>query len=140
MHRISFRRMIPSLLLSLSLAINACGSADTSSDVIRTDSAGIEIVVSSGINRPLEWGFHEEFSLGGTDDGPESFYRVSLGSVRADAQGNLYIMDGANSRVTVFSPEGEFIRFMGGEGGGPCVAVAQHAHRVRLWKRRPRSV
>lgn len=120
MNGYSVRRRNLSTYLGVGLiGLTACGTDGGSSDAIRTDSAGIEIVTSTGVDRPLEWGFHRELALGGADDGPESFYRVAERSVRADAHGNLYIMDGANHQVSVFDANGRHIRSLGGEGGGP---------------------
>jgi hypothetical protein len=87
--------------------------------VQRTDSAGVEIVLSPGADRILEWQFERVFELGGSDDGPQSFFMVSSRLVEADAAGNLFILDRQNSRVVVFDANGQFLRTMGSSGGGP---------------------
>ena len=97
----------------------ACSEDTNFSDVIRTDSAGVEIVLSPGVDRLLDWQFERVFSVGGVEEGPESFYRVLSRMVDADAVGNLYVLDPQNARVVVFDRDGGFLRSMGGSGGGP---------------------
>jgi hypothetical protein len=67
----------------------------------------------------LEWQFHRLFELGGSDEGPESFFRVAAGLIGADASGNLFVLDPTNARIVVFDADGQFLRSMGGSGGGP---------------------
>jgi hypothetical protein len=97
----------------------ACAGGSDSSTVQRSDSAGIEIVVSSGSDRVLDWQFNRLFELGGAEEGPESFFRVSPRLVRADAAGRIYVLDSENARIVVFDSDGQFVRSMGGRGGGP---------------------
>ncbi len=109
----------------LVLVVQGCGSGDdTSSSVSRVDSLGIEIVTSVIDDRPLEWSFERRFTLGGKDQGPESFYAVTGSLVDADARGRLYLLDPVSGRVVVFTPEGEFVRAMGGRGEGPGELVS----------------
>lgn len=108
------------LCLGLGLfGLSACAGDSDASAVQRTDSAGVEIVLSSGSDRVLEWQFQHLFELGGSDDGPESFFRVSAELVGADASGNLFILDQQNARIVVFDADGQFLRAMGSSGGGP---------------------
>jgi len=100
-------------------ALSGCGARPDEPAVQRTDSAGVEMVVSGGVDRPLAWRFQRLFALGGADEGPEAFFRVSPGLVATDAAGNLYVLDGTNSRVVVFDANGTFLRSMGSSGGGP---------------------
>ncbi|MBE0595403.1 MAG: 6-bladed beta-propeller [Gemmatimonadales bacterium] len=85
----------------------------------RTDSAGVEIVVSGGSDRALDWQLTRLFELGGSDEGPESFFRVSAQRVGADGRGNLFVLDAENARVVVFDDDGTFVRSVGSRGGGP---------------------
>ncbi|UCG85175.1 MAG: 6-bladed beta-propeller [Gemmatimonadota bacterium] len=108
------------LCLGLALyAVSACAGGSDATAVQRTDSAGVEIVVSSGSDRVLEWQFQRLFELGGSDDGPESFFTVRADLIAADARGNLFVLDPQNARVVVFDANGQFLRTMGGSGGGP---------------------
>jgi hypothetical protein len=97
----------------------SCRGDSDSRDVQRTDSAGVEIVLSSGPDRALAWEFDRLFALGGSEEGPESFFRVGAGLVDADGSGNLFILDPQNARVVVFDTAGRFVRSMGAGGGGP---------------------
>lgn len=42
-----------------------------------------------------------------------------VASVRFDEEGRLYILDSRASRISVVGPDGDFIRSIGGPGGGP---------------------
>jgi hypothetical protein len=95
-------------------------SVETPPTVVeRTDSAGVTLVVNRGEDRPLDWGFERVFTLGGDDEGPESFYNVGRGSLATDAGGHLFILDRGNHRILVFDREGRHVREMGRRGGGP---------------------
>ena len=100
-------------------ALWACATERAELTVQRSDSAGVEIVVSDGSDRTLGWRFDRLFALGGADEGPESFFRMSVWRVGADARGNLFILDAEDARVVVFDEDGQFVRSMGGRGGGP---------------------
>jgi hypothetical protein len=98
-----------------------CGGngPDIDSTVSRVDSASVEIVISSAVDRPLEWALQRLFTLGCADEGPESFSSVGIANVGADDIGNLYVMDRHANRVVVFGPDGTHLRTMGSQGGGP---------------------
>jgi hypothetical protein len=99
---------------------SACAEAGTARPrAERADSAGMEIVRSPGKDHPLDWTFEPVLSLGGADDGPESFYELGAGFVATDARGNLYVLDHGNYRVAVFDSAGKHLRTMGRKGGGP---------------------
>ena len=100
-------------------ALSACAQEGDALVLQRADSAGIEIVRSSGSDRALQWEFHRLFELGGSEEGPEAFFRVSTQLVGADAAGNLFVLDPENARIVVFDTYGRFLRSMGRRGGGP---------------------
>jgi len=114
------KRLVPLLALAAAPLVAGCGdgTATAAPVVERTDSAGVEVVMSRGSDLPLDWRFEEVLRLGGTDDGPEAFYEIG-GNVRTDAAGNIYVLDGGNHRVVVFAREGRHLRSFGGRGGGP---------------------
>lgn len=85
----------------------------------RTDSAGIAIIDNRGPDLPLPWAFTPTLTLGGEDEGPESFFQLGQTSVAADMDGNLYIMDAGNHRIVVFDEAGNLLRTLGRKGGGP---------------------
>ena len=99
--------------------LSACAEQSEEPVVTRTDSSGITIIDNHGADRTLNWTLEQVFVLGGADDGPESFYIVRPGFVDADAQGNIYVLDRAATRVAVFNSSGQFIRSMGRDGEGP---------------------
>jgi len=109
--------VVGAVLLCLTLA--ACGGSGSTTATERADSSGIEIVTYRGPDVPLDWEFRVAFALGGKETAEESFYRVAAGYVGVDADHNIYILDRASYRVVVFDSSGDFLRAMGGEGGGP---------------------
>ena len=114
-------RMRSSLMVMAMLALTTvgCGAEPDLTTVLRTDSAGVEVVVSRVEDRVLDWRLERAFSLGGRDEGPESFYTVSARSVATDSAGKIYVLDTGGFRVLVFTPDGDFIREFGSEGEGP---------------------
>ncbi|MGD2152750.1 MAG: 6-bladed beta-propeller [Gemmatimonadales bacterium] len=113
--KLSAAFLAPSFLVWLA----SCSGDGARPSVIRTDSAGVEIVSAGSEDLPLPWRFERLFALGGADSGPESFYRVSGGTVGADARGRIYVLDAQAFRVTVFDSSGTFLRVLGREGRGP---------------------
>lgn len=99
------------------LCAMGCAGRDRSDLTLRTDSAGVEIVEYGGGDRQLGWTFVREFVLGGKDSGPESFYRLSRASVKADSLGRIYVLHG--EQVTAFSTNGSFLWSAGRKGAGP---------------------
>lgn len=118
-HRLSVART--RCLVLFVLAITGCGAGERTGGVHveRTDSAGIEIVTTEGADRTLELSLERLFTLGGEEEGPESFYFLPVGAVGSDGEGRIYVLDLTDRRVVVFGPAGGVIRTMGGEGGGP---------------------
>lgn len=71
-----------------------------------------------GADQPLEMNISDEYSVGSMlGDEWETF--AGVGRVAFDAAGNLYILDGDNHRVVVVDGDGNFLREIGTEGGGP---------------------
>ena len=60
----------------------------------------------------------EDLVIGERGDDPNyAFYRV--GTVKADAEGRIYVLDRGNNRIQVFTATGEYLRTLGGKGSGP---------------------
>lgn len=115
MRRSRWVAVIPACVLSA-----ACADAAADRPVVeRTDSAGVEIVTTMGGDRQIAWSFEPVLSLGGADEGPESFYQLYDYAVATDAAGNLYVLDMGNHRIVVFDPQGHHLRSMGRQGSGP---------------------
>jgi len=106
-------------LLGSTLLPAACGDGGGADRAMRSDSAGVEIVRSPGVDRPLTWTFEKVIDLGGEVDGGLEFHRVHDTSVDTDAAGLIYVLDAGNYRITVLDRAGEVVRTMGGQGGGP---------------------
>lgn len=112
-------RTVLAAALSACAGNAACGAAGGGEPAVRTDSAGVEIVVNPGADRPLDWRFERVRALGGAEAGPESFYRVRAGLVAADGRGGLYVLDRENKRLVAFDSVGAVRWTAGREGGGP---------------------
>ena len=58
----------------------------------------------------------ELWRAGGPDD---DIFFGTLGAVRSDKDGNVYILDGQLSEIQVYAPDGTHLRTLGREGDGP---------------------
>ena len=59
----------------------------------------------------------EVVRIGSTDDPDYGFSRIS--AVDADADGNVYVVERYDRQARVYSPVGELLQCMGGQGPGP---------------------
>lgn len=106
--------------LAVAVLLTACGTEPGASDrVQRTDSAGVEIVVSAGEDRTLPWRFDPVWRAGGADDERLALPALAAHEVSGGPDGKLFVLDGAGRRVLVFSSDGELVDTLGREGGGP---------------------
>ena len=64
----------------------------------------------------VEMPMHELWRAGGEED---DIFFGNVGSVDLDAAGNLYLLDSQLCVTHVYSPGGELLRTLGGEGDGP---------------------
>jgi hypothetical protein len=115
---------------SAACAVLACGTVALCStgcsgegnaardNVERTDSAGVEIVVSSGADRLLDWTFAPVLRIG-ADEGPAAFGSLYSGAVQVDSRGRFVVLDGRNYHVVLFDARGEHVATYGRKGGGP---------------------
>lgn len=106
-------------LLTIGLLV-ACGPAAGTPEAIRTDSAGVEVVMNSGVDRALPWAVTSTDTL--FDPASDSTLQGEAGALdlAADATGRLVLADGrrADRRVLVRAPDGA-IRPLGRHGDGP---------------------
>jgi hypothetical protein len=84
-----------------------------------SDSAGIRVVSSPTADRPLDWTFTPTLTLGGEEEGPESFISVNERTVGVDAAGRIYVLDAEGHRLLVFADDGSHLETFGREGEGP---------------------
>ncbi len=98
----------------------ACTGGEAPSDQpVRTDSAGVALVLNTQDDRFLDWSFERVLDLGGTDSGPTAFFRVFPTSIGVDSLGNIYVLDAGNFTVAVFDHAGHHLNSFGREGEGP---------------------
>lgn len=109
----------------LGLLLAACAAQDDSRGVAIAetevrDSAGVSIVTSSGVQRPLGWTVEPVLRLGHAVGPSETnLHRLNPYSVAAAPDGRLVVLDRGNHRVVVFSAEGEPRTSFGRQGDGP---------------------
>ena len=95
-----------------------CAGSDTGARWTTTDSAGIEIVSSTGT--PPRWDLDPEplLQLGSMDaPGPMQFYRVV--DVELLPDGGLVVANEGSEELRVFAADGAFLGSAGREGHGP---------------------
>ena len=109
--------------MALSVALG-CGGSDASEaarEIVRRDSAGIEIV--QNLLSPAElpvWRLSSEPSLRlGALDGPAElqFFRVS--AARRPSDGRVVVANGGSGEIRVFDERGNLVLSFGSEGEGP---------------------
>lgn len=116
---------VTSTVLGAALAVAACGEgqAGTSSDVVRRDSAGIEIVSSDepAWSEDERWRVETDDSLldVGSASGPadQELYQVSALARLSD--GRWVVANGGTNELRFYSPEGELVARAGSQGEGP---------------------
>ena len=97
-----------------------CSNDGTDTNLIeRSDSSGVEIVMSDAADRRLDWTLEPILTLGGKEEGPEAFYEVTRELVSVDGSGNIFVLDRHNFRVIQFSPAGMVSLVVGQKGSGP---------------------
>src|SRR5262245_16005521 len=92
------REPLPLVLAVLSAG---CAMTDAVTRPIRSDSSGVERVVSSGIDQPLPWTFERQHIITG-DELAGPLPNIWPGAVGSDLQGNIYVLDAPARRVIVF--------------------------------------
>lgn len=115
----SFRRRPGRAAVLLLAVLTACGGDALPEQTIVSDSAGIRVVSNLGPDRPLDWTFTPTLTIGGKEEGPESFYSVSERTVGVDAVGRIYVLDADGHRLLLFAGDGTHLRTLGREGKGP---------------------
>jgi hypothetical protein len=105
----------------VSVVCVACGQAaeQPDADVVVRDSAGVTIVSSGAVDRPLPWTFTEVTSIGGDDEGPGAFTNAAPSYVGVDAADRIHVLDRDAMQLHTFTADGTPIGSVGRQGGGP---------------------
>lgn len=105
--------------LILCVVVSGCSSAGGTTPSTRADSAGVEIVSSSGADRMLGWKLDEEITIDSENQKGAGPFDPREAAVRTDAAGRIHVLDYSGNRVLVFGPDGAFQRALGRKGAGP---------------------
>jgi len=100
--------------------LQACDSSAAWEGTI-TDSAGVTIVKNTAT--PLwsegeEWTVTEDLRIGTVAGEPEYQFEV-ITSIGAGADGTIYVNDMMAREVKAYDPQGQYLKTIGGPGGGP---------------------
>lgn len=103
------------------LAATACTTGEPGAIVVRTDSAGIRIVVSHAPAwAPDEaWRIEGPILTIGSLDGPEPTQLHRVRAARRLPNGHVVIGDGGSTELRFFDANGQWIRSVGRAGDGP---------------------
>jgi len=67
---------------------------------------------------PMEIALDERWRIGGDSESEDEFFGVIM-EIATGTDGTVYILDTQLHQVSIYSPEGEFVRAIGHEGEGP---------------------
>jgi hypothetical protein len=88
--------------------------------VVRTDSAGVQLVRHAQLPQPPEWPVSAEPILSiGAADGEEPYLFTTISSVDRLSNGQLVVAEGSAAEIRIFDRQGGFVRGMGRRGEGP---------------------
>jgi len=96
-------KLAPCLIIGLLAATQVSAQIVTKNGATPTE--GVQTIV-----------LEEQWRVGGEDD--DIFFGTVSGAVSAD-NGNLYVLDGQLSQIQAYSPDGEWLMTLSGEGDGP---------------------
>jgi len=109
--------------LGVAAIFAACGGGDGaggSSNVTTTtaDSAGVTVIsnVGAGWDEPDAWRLEPAVTIGEME-GEASF--ANIGSMSIAPDGTMYVLDLQEQKIFVFDGDGNLLRKIGGQGGGP---------------------
>ncbi len=116
-------------ILSLLLALGsstACSPAESNAATMWSGTMDTLVGGAVSVSNPIDgvwdsrtaWRVVEEVRIGTLEgDGPDMF--GSIGSMEVDENGNIYVYERQALELRVFGPNGEHVRTVGREGGGP---------------------
>jgi hypothetical protein len=103
-----------------SLWLPACDSASPEPQVVRTDSAGVELVRYAGLPAVPEWTVDVDSFLSiGVAEGDAPYELSSVTSVDGTSDGHIVVAETGTREIRIFDENGRFIRTLGRSGEGP---------------------
>jgi hypothetical protein len=104
---------------SLAAVLTGCGDggSTTASGVATVVDTTAGVVHTGNSGEAPVWEAVPVVRLGSMDGGPQEFGRIR--SVIADGAGLIYVADNLASEIRVFTPQGDHVRSIGRQGGGP---------------------
>jgi hypothetical protein len=114
----------PALALSIALVLSltACGERLDFAPWAAPLPEGTEIKEYRGVPLSAREGHRidliESLVIGGRDDDPNYSF-AGVRDLAVDDEGRIYVLDGGNARVQVFSPDGAYLQTLGAPGPGP---------------------
>lgn len=122
---LSNRVMLIAAILPMITHLMGCTESSGTSNgewtgVVR-DSAGVQLVENPAM--PLwgaeeAWRIEERVSIGQLD-GPAEYAFNQISELEVGDSGEVFVLDGGDKVIRVYSPEGQFLRQFGGDGEGP---------------------
>ncbi len=114
-----FKHLAP-LALAAMLPLAACGGSDGWQGTV-TDSAGVEIVTSTGGGL---WGPGDAWTIAqdlliGTSEGQEEYQFGQIAGIDVGPDGRIYVLDQQASEIRIFDPDGQYLATVGRAGSGP---------------------
>lgn len=113
------KRLLCAAFVGVVLASGACGdSAPADSSVVRSDSAGVRIVTSTGPDTLLPWRLEPIDVFRDSLGEPWLFTSLSPQSVLTDRAGRTYVLE-QEPAIRRFGRDGRYERSIGRKGGAP---------------------
>lgn len=129
------------LLFGSALSLTACsGSGDSASRFTVSDSAGVEIAVSSGPEwrESAGWTIDAKPALEiGVEEGEEPYMLSRVFDALRLPDGRILVGNSSTSEIRVFDSQGKFLRSVGRKGNGP--GEFGELTSVRFWRLRDGS-
>jgi hypothetical protein len=111
------------------LSLGACKPKTDPNAAVHADSAGVEIIRSSGKYRPIKWAFDTVFVIGGAGD--SAFQRVRDHTVDVSRDGHIMVLDTDRRRVEIYGADGRLVKRLEPGGEAPIAmpsAVVTHGN------------
>lgn len=106
----------------LALSIGCAEGGGRGGVTVARDSAGVEIVENhaAASEAAERWRVVDQPSVEiGLVDGPPEYQLHDVTDAARFADGRIAVANGASDEIRIYSPDGEFLQALGGEGDGP---------------------